>query len=220
MSLGELMDLVVETPGAGRVEARRAQTRRQILDSAWRLATDAGLEALSLREIAASVGMQAPSLYSYFPRKAAILDALFTDGYLALDDHIAAVVAALPENATARTRLQALLRGWIGFCQADQARYRLLFTNAVPGWQPSEDAYSSSLANYSRVCDYLALAGITDPDDVDLCTALSAGLVAQQMANDPDGDRWIRRVDDVVDMFLQHLASRVRRADPLLKGTP
>jgi AcrR family transcriptional regulator len=214
------MDLVVETPRAGRVEARRTQTRRQILDSAWRLAADAGLQALSLREIAASVGMRAPSLYSYFPRKAAILDALFTDGYLALDGHIAAVVASLPENASARTRLLALLRGWIGFCQANQSRYRLLFTNAVPGWNPSEDAYASSQANFSRVCDFLALAGVTHPDDVDLCTALSAGLVAQQMANDPGGDRWVRRVDDVVDMFLQHIASRARRADPLLEGTP
>jgi len=51
------------------------------------------------------------------------------------------------------------------------------------------------------------------------CTALSAGIVAQQMANDPEGDRWLRRVDDVVDMFLLHLAARSRRAARLAKGT-
>jgi hypothetical protein len=58
---------------------------------------------------------------------------------------------------------------------------------------------------------YLAPAGVTEPADLDLATALSAGLIAQQMANDPDGDRWLRLVDDVVDMFVHHLASRGTR---------
>jgi AcrR family transcriptional regulator len=204
---------------SARVEARRAQTRREILDSAWRLAADSGLEALSLREIAASLSLQAPSLYSYFPSKAAILDALFIDGYRALDHVLTAVDQALPARASARQRLIAILRAWIGFCQADQARYRLLFTNAVPGWQPSPAAYAASLANYQHLCTQLAIAGVTDPDDIDLCTALSAGLVAQQMANDPDGDRWSRRIADVVDMFLQHTATRARRTARLRKGT-
>ncbi len=199
-------------PASGRVQARRARTRRAVLDSAWRLASGSGLDALSLREIAANVGMRAPSLYSYFPNKAAILDALFVDGYRALDARIAEVAEALPAKASPRQRLAQLLRAWVGFCQADPARYQLLFTSAVPGWQPSADAYAASLASYALLCDYLALAGITEPDDVDLCTALSAGLIAQQMANDPHGDRWLRRVDDVVDMFLQHQSSRRRRA--------
>ena len=214
-----VVDPVVATHEPGRVELRRAQTRGAILDAAWQLATGAGLEALSLREIAASVGMQAPSLYSYFPSKAAILDALFVDGYHALDAEIAAVVAALPAKAAPRQRLIDLLSAWIGFCQADQARYRLLFTNAVPGWAPSAEAYGASLANFGQLTEYLALAGITEPDDVDLCTALSAGLVAQQMANDPGGDRWTRRVDDVVDMVLRHISSRTRRAARSPKGT-
>jgi len=213
------VDQTMTTRGSVRVEARRAQTRRAILDSAWRLAADSGLDALSLREIAGSVGMQAPSLYSYFASKAAILDDLFSDGYRALGEHLAAVGAQLPPRAGPRQRLQELFRAWIVFCQADQARYRLLFTNAVPGWQPSPDAYASSLAVQEQLSGYLALAGITDSEDLDLCTALSAGLVAQQMANDPEGDRWLRRVDDVVDMFLMHLTARARRAARLTRGT-
>ena len=210
----------VTAPLAGRVQARRAQTRREILDAAWRLASGSGLEALSLREIAACVGMRAPSLYSYFPNKAAILDALFSDGYRALDDAIAAAVQALPPAPSPGRRLSALLRAWMAFCQVDQARYRLLFTNAVPGWTPSAQAYAASLANYGLVCEHLATAGITEPDDVDLCTALSAGLAAQQMANDPDGDRWLRRIDEVVEMFLQHVESCPKRDAGLRKANP
>jgi len=204
--------------GSSRIEARRAQTVREILDAAWQLSAQSGLDALSLREIAARVGMQAPSLYSYFPSKAAILDALFADGNQELNDVLASVQETLPANSTPRRRLVELLAAWIGFCQADQSRYRLMFTSAVPGWQPSEAAYASSLDNYQRLSDYLALAGVTDPGDVDLCTALSAGLVAQQMANDPHGDRWSRRVEEVVDMFLLHTAARDRRAARLAKG--
>ncbi|MFI5100707.1 MAG: TetR/AcrR family transcriptional regulator, partial [Actinomycetes bacterium] len=196
------------------MQARRAQARRAILDSAWRLASGSGLDALSLREIAASVGMRAPSLYSYFPNKAAILDALFIDGYHALDIRIAEVVEALPAKASPGQRLGRLLRAWVGFCQADPARYQLLFTSAVPGWQPSADAYAASLASYARLCDYLALAGITDPDDVDLCTALSAGLIAQQMANDPHGDRWLRRGDQHVHQIHQPPPTPPRPAPP------
>jgi hypothetical protein len=104
-----------------------------------------------------------------------------------------------------------LLGTWLEFCQQDRARYQLLFTVAVPGWAPSADAYATSVASYGRLVDYLSLAGVTDADEVDLCTALSAGLAAQQMANDPDGDRWVRRIDDVVDMFLGYAAVGRRR---------
>jgi hypothetical protein len=40
---------------------------------------------------------------------------------------------------------------------------------------------------------------------LDLWTALTSGLVWQQIANEPGGDRWARLVDDVVDMFLAHV---------------
>jgi AcrR family transcriptional regulator len=196
------------TTGLSRVEVRRSHARELILSSAWELAGRAGLDALSLREIGAAVGMRAPSLYSYFPGKAAILDALFADGFQALDTRIAAAAEALPPGASPRERLVGLLETWMAFCQEDRARYQLMFTAAVPGWSPSAEAYAASVVNYSRLVDDLALAAVTDPGDVDLCTALSAGLVAQQMANDPDGDRWVRRIPEVVDMLLAHVGSR------------
>jgi AcrR family transcriptional regulator len=215
-----MVDLIAEMATPSRVEARRAESRRQVLGASWRLATESGIAALSLREIAASLGMKAPSLYSYFPSKAAIFDAMFIDGYRALDDLIDEVTQALPGRASSRLRLQALLRAWLGFCQTDPARYRLLFTNAVPGWTPSESAYAASVNNFEHLTAYLKQAGVVDSGDVDLCTALASGLVAQQMANDPEGDRWLRRVDDVVDMLLTHISSRAKRDARLSKATP
>jgi hypothetical protein len=37
---------------------------------------------------------------------------------------------------------------------------------------------------------------------VDLWTAVATGLVSQQLANDPGGDRWVRLIDRAVAMLL------------------
>jgi hypothetical protein len=51
----------------------------------------------------------------------------------------------------------------------------------------------------------LAAAGLPDPSALDLWTAVIAGLCAQQLANDPGGTRWVRLVDEAVDMFFTYM---------------
>ena len=48
----------------------------------------------------------------------------------------------------------------------------------------------------------LQLAGVGRAEDVDLFTAICAGLTHQQVANDPGGDRWVAQARRVVGMFL------------------
>ena len=52
------------------------------------------------------------------------------------------------------------------------------------------------------VAAVLAAAGAGEPATIDLWTALVGGLVAQQVSNDPGGDRWRRLIDPAVDMFV------------------
>ena len=63
---------------------------------------------------------------------------------------------------------------------------------------------------YQLLIERMAAAGITEQADLDLWTALLSGLASQQVANDPGGDRWLRLVDDAVDMFLAHVQPRAR----------
>ena len=42
------------------------------------------------------------------------------------------------------------------------------------------------------------------PAHVDVYTALVGGLGAQQIANDPGGDRFTRHLEALLDMFLDH----------------
>src|SRR3954449_10517322 len=71
-------------PKRDRRAERREATKAEILDAAWEMVRAEGLAALSLRDLARRVGMQAPSLYSYFDSKHAIYDAMFLQGNLEL----------------------------------------------------------------------------------------------------------------------------------------
>ena len=71
-------------PNRDRRAERREATRREILDAAWEIARRDGLSAVTLREVAASIGMRSPSLYSHFDSKNAIFDAMFADAWIEL----------------------------------------------------------------------------------------------------------------------------------------
>ena len=60
---------------------RRAVAERAILDAAWSVMAREGVAALSVREVARSVGLRQQSLTYYFPTKQALLAALFADGF-------------------------------------------------------------------------------------------------------------------------------------------
>ena len=54
--------------------------------------------------------------------------------------------------------------------------------------------------------------GVTRPEQFDLWTGLISGLSFQQIANEPGTDRWVRLVDEAVDMFLDHVNKKRGRA--------
>ena len=185
---------------------RREATRQEILDAAWTLAREHGLTGWSLREVAAAVGMRAPSLYVYFDGKDAIYDAMFAQGYRQLLERI----DAAPEDDDPVEVLRNAARGFFAFCTADPARFQLLFLRVIPGFEPSPSAYVLAEEVVDRLRRALAAAGVTSSRSVDLWTALLTGLVTQQVSNDPGGDRWAQLVDHAVSMFLASEVTAVR----------
>lgn len=181
---------------------RHDQTRREILDAAWELAARGGIGNLSLRELAREVGMRAPSLYTYFEGKAAIFDAMFAQGYRELDDSYAEL--RIDPQDPAGTLTRATVR-FLQFCQASVPRYQLMFTRVVPDWRPSPEAYAASVASYEAMVVRLGAIGISSQQALDVWTAVTAGLAAQQLANDPTGDRWVRLSRAVAEIFVDQL---------------
>ena len=183
--------------------------RTEILDSAWSQVRADGLGALSLRDLARTVGMQAPSLYSYFDSKHAIYDAMYAQGAREF-------VEAEPTDEVddPLEGLKELVRFFVGFCAADAARYLLLFQRTIPGFEPSAESFAISEASLERLGKRMEACGITEPDAVDLFTAIGAGLTDQQLSNDPGGDRWIRLIDDAVEMFYDYMTKKRKQTAP------
>ena len=184
---------------------RHEETRREILIAAWAQAEEHGIAALSLRELARAVGMRAPSLYTYFDGKDAIYDAMFAEGYRALLDSYEEGGERDLEGPGRMEALGAAVERFVAFCQASPARYQLMFTRAIPGWEPSPESYAVSVEVYRRLTELLAAAGIEGDGALDLWTAVTSGLAAQQMANDPGGDRWRRLSRPAVQMMVEYL---------------
>ena len=189
---------------------RHEATRREISDAAWTLAEEVGVAGVSLREVARAVGMKAPSLYTYFAGKDAIYDAMFAEGYRALAARYDRWRREL-DRSDPVAALTVSVEQFVAFCQESPARYQLMFTRAVPGWEPSAEAYEASQQAYRQMAAALEEMGVRGDDALDLFTALTAGLAAQQMANDPEGDRWRRLAGDAVRMLTDHL-DRTRRS--------
>jgi AcrR family transcriptional regulator len=193
-------------PTRDRRSERRQETVGEILETAWRLVHVEGLAALSLRELAREVGMAPQSLYSYFDSKHAIYDAMYAQGCRQF------VQGQARWNLTgdATADLRSIARFFIEFCTENPARYQLLFQRTIPGFEPSAESFAISVDSLSAVQTHLASLGIDDPRDIDLFTAVGTGLADQQISNDPGGDRWLRLVDDAVEMYLDHVAKRGR----------
>ena len=191
---------VLGTPNRDRVAERREATRREILDAAWAVAREQGLAQLTLREVAARVGMRAPSLYSHFASKNAIYDAMFAEAWT----QYLRELSRTPRRRDARhaRALRASARTVL--------RLRGRRPRPPPADEPAHDPRLRADARRptprgarrsTLFRAQLAALGVTRDEDVDLCMALIGGLIDAQLANDPGGDRWGRLVDRAVDMF-------------------
>jgi AcrR family transcriptional regulator len=183
---------------------RRESVTAEILEAAWDLARSEGLAGLSLRDVARRIGMRPPSLYWYFDSKRAIYDAMFVQGNRQLLARLEEL--KWPEDPRAILRLCA--RVFVEFSSEDVQRYQLLFQRTIPNFAPSPEAFAVAMQVFDAMRERIAATGLDDPADFDVWTALVSGLSAQQTANDPGGNRWLRHVDEVVDMYLDHIMSK------------
>jgi AcrR family transcriptional regulator len=195
---------MVEAPTRNRRAERHEATQAEILQAAWELARKQGVGGLSLGDVARRVGIRPPSLYWYFPSKNAIYDAMFAQANGQLLERISA--REWPDDL--RELLRAAARFFVQFGTEDIARYQLMFQRSIPDFEPSPESYALALQVLEEMRERFAAAGLKDPADLDLWTALVAGLAAQQTANQPGGDRWLRLTDEAAEMYADHVLGK------------
>jgi AcrR family transcriptional regulator len=181
-------------------EARRHSAHEAIIDAAWSLVIEEGLAGLSLRDLAGRAGITTPTVYAYFDSKNAIYDAMF--GRAATEFE---VKMAEPYGCDdPRELLVASANRFSQFCTSSPPRYQLLFQRTLPGFEPSPESFAPAVRALAGVRELLVHNGITEERHCDIWTALTIGLVDQQISNDPGGDRWTRLIEESVNMFIAH----------------
>jgi len=168
---------------------------------AWDVATEQGLAALSMGEVARRVGIRQPSMYAYVDSKMDLYDAMFAQAARALMDKVTAVSFASDPRQAVRQLIESLYE----FTALDPVASQLLFLRTIPGFEPTAESYAVAVEFFVLTRDKLTAAGVTDPADVDIYTALFGGLIRQQETNEPGGDRWTRHLDTVLGMFFRYI---------------
>lgn len=189
-----------------RAAERRETTRREILDAAWAIALEVGLAQVTLRDIAARVGMRAPSLYTHVDSKNAIYDAMFAQAWTECLEVMRGLEQNPPNDLRATLRLYA--RTFFDFSVSSLARHQLMNQRTVPGFEPSPESYAPAVEVLGALRHRMATFGVTSEADVDLYVAIVGGLVDAQLANDQGGERWRRLLDRAVDMYVHDLDQR------------
>jgi AcrR family transcriptional regulator len=109
----------------------------RVVEAAIRLLEADGPDAVTLRAVAAAVGVSHMAPYRHFASKDALLAAVAERGFDELSD---AMEHAAGEVTVALARLRAFGQGYVGFALRRPALYRLMF-----GAKPADDDRPSGL---------------------------------------------------------------------------
>jgi AcrR family transcriptional regulator len=198
---------------ASRRELRRSQTIEEILAIAVEVMAQLGVAGLSLSEVARRLGIKPPSLYKYFPSRLALFDRLFQLGH---QQHLDAFRSGAEAAEPGLPALMSAVRAGGRWAIANQPLAQLLFWRPIPGFQPSADAYSPSLA---MVDDVRRMVGdavhrgqlgrtAATQEGADVFSVLITGVLSQQLANAPDESfddgRFTRLTPRIFAMFQDH----------------
>lgn len=200
-----------------RRQRNRDEMRAAILEAAVAVMREQGVAALSLREVARRVRIQAPSLYAYFPSKMALYDALFLLAVRRFAVYQDGQDAGLDNfwDQLAR-RFETYMR----FAQENPELYQLAFERPVPGFVPSPESLEEAFQAPAAFEQFLAAAVesghiVLDVPVVqarDLLFGMIHGLTALHMANEPElaigSGRFGSQIPDAVALFRAKWDSR------------
>nr|BFE66583.1 TetR/AcrR family transcriptional regulator [Dactylosporangium thailandense] len=202
--------------GGGRTRNRRGEgalLRDEIVAAAERLLEREGNEeALTLRSVAREAGISAPSIYTHFADRDAILEAVLDIAF----ERLRQVVTDAAEGVTDPVaRLLAGCQAYVRFGMQDPARYRVLFGRQRTGrlkllnaadvtdlpevWQRRLEAFTV-LVGGLEACVAAGRSTSTDPfaDASTLWTSLHGAVVMRQFVPGFPLPPLDKTVDDLV----------------------
>jgi len=110
---------------------QRAGLRQGIIQTSLEIGSELGEEGLTMRGIAARLGVSATALYQHFESKASILREIRLYGAELLQTEVVEPAAALPDPAD---RLRAMAHNYVAFARAHRWLYSVMMEQAQIDW--------------------------------------------------------------------------------------
>lgn len=109
-----------------------------IKETAWKQIAEHGAPALGLRGIARELGITAPAIYNYFPRRDDLVTALIVDAFTSLGESQKDAIQHLPDSDLP-ARLSTLGLAYRAWAITYPQRYQLIFGTPIPGYEAPAD---------------------------------------------------------------------------------
>ena len=101
----------------------RARQRRRILDAAFRLFDERGIDSTTLAEIINASGVRASTLYEYFSNKEDLVWAIFSE---VVEHDIAVIMPALEQQSTGLAKITTILDHMASELATNRSRIRFM----------------------------------------------------------------------------------------------
>jgi AcrR family transcriptional regulator len=180
-----------------RRQRNREEMRTGILAVAREIMREQGVAALNLNEIARRIGITPPALYTYFPGKMALYDALYRAGIQLFRE---AEVELWRTTAPDWERIHLWFALRLALAEEHFDLYHLVFDVPIPGFTPTPESltevrqlYEATVSGVAQVIEAGAMRPNLPPEQVtDLLLSMRLGIVAahlgkQRLLPPPDG---------------------------------
>jgi AcrR family transcriptional regulator len=148
---------------------RHTDLHAAIRQTAWDQISEHGAAALSLRAIARELGITAPAIYNYYPRRDDLVTALVIDAFTSFGDALVEAADATAD-ADGTQRMSALWTAYRNWALTHPPRYQLMFGPPLPGYHPPleqiQPAGARSLGSLVRLVEELRAAGRLRTDNL------------------------------------------------------
>ncbi|MBM7770132.1 AcrR family transcriptional regulator [Actinokineospora baliensis] len=164
--------------------------RVRLLDRAGELIATEGATALSLRRLAADAGTSTTAVYSLFGGKPGLVRELYVEAFHRLGTRLRAV----PTTGSPAEDLVLLGIAYRESALADPHLYGVMFSGAIPGFEPDDEATAHSRAALAPLLEVITAgveAGVFLDSDGTMavgCWGIVHGLVSLELlGNLPPG---------------------------------
>jgi len=142
--------------------AEPGELRARLIDEAGRILETQGLEAITLRAVAAAAGVSHMAPYRHFADKDSLLAAVAERGFRALSADMQAAAGAERDMPA---RLRAFGSAYLGFARRRPALYRLMFGPVLAG-KPQSPAFAQAGGEAFAYCADAVAAILRQRGDV------------------------------------------------------